>query len=197
MTGGGDKKKARKAGGRAVSQLQSGQAQYQADPIVQALRDLVGEVLSPGFTPDISGTLGANFASQAHSAAGNFLDQARSRLSGSGSGIRSGSARNAEYVAASGLGDALARGGRESVMQEHQARLQDAISGANIASSVLAPYYGWDQNIANAELGQAGILAQLAGIPSPGMQLGSSLGSLFGSTLGAAGHVGSFGNLFS
>lgn len=129
-------------------------------------------------------------AGLAHEAARNFTNAADTRFATT-SGARSGASQNAQHVAAAGLGTQLARLTAEETARAKLQRNQDLSTIFNSALAILGPLLQTRQNQVNAQLGQGGVYAQLAGVPGPVQ----GLGQFVGQTVTAAGAAGGFGPL--
>lgn len=132
-------------------------------------------------TPEAQDAMYRSGVSQAHAGANDFLKERMTQLQGyGGPGYRSGAARDAEFEAGARLGEGLAQAYRQTQLAMAQQRVPDLLNAANAGTSLLNNEFGLSQSVANAQLGQAGVLSQLAGVPTPGQQIGSGIGGILG-----------------
>lgn len=183
-----EEKATRQSAQAATKTVQQGAADYTASPEYQQITALVGQILAnpTTLTPQAVDAMNRQAIADANRGAREFLvdKQTMSQAPG-GAGYRSGSARDAEIQAASMFGENLASANRQVELAQAERRIPDLITAANAGQSLLQNKFGLQQSVANAQLGQAGILSQLAQIPSPAQQLGSGLGGVLGGVLTA------------
>lgn len=181
-------KSSRQSAQAATKTVQQGAADYTASPEYQQIVGLVGQILAnpTTLTPQAVDAMNRQAISDANRGAQGFLaDKMTMSQAPGGAGYRSGSARDAEIQAAAMFGEGLAGANRQVTLAQAERRIPDLITAANAGQSLLQNQFGLQQSVANAQLGQAGILSQLAQIPSPAQQVGSGLGGLLGGVVTA------------
>lgn len=185
-------KRARKAGERGVNTLQDAYQTFLQSPELQGLLSVAQQVSQNpvALGPDEVRLLTEQAASQGHEAARNQLQESRSQLS-TGPGVRSGSARAQETEIASGLGNQIATGTRQALLEAALQRLPSLAQSANVLQAVLGTaYQQFPTAISNAQLGQASLLSNIAAQPTPLGQALGTLGGLGGIALGGGGLKG-------
>lgn len=186
-------KKASSLAQQAPTTLAGGQQQYLADPNYIAVADLVSKLLgNPTISPDAISGMKTNAASEAQNAAQQSLKETHARAAGSGPGFRSGSTRGAEQGIAAQLGANIGNANRAIDMQAAERRSGDIINAVQLAMSLLNQQSQFPRDIANAQLGGAGVIG---GLPAPPTFLGS-LGGFLGQGATALAGGGAFNNLF-
>lgn len=181
-------KKSGKAAAAATRTVQTGQQDYLNSPEYAQVQALIGQVMANPLTmtPEAQETMYRSGVSQANAGANQFLNERMTQLEGyGGAGYRSGAAREAEYETGARLGEGLAQAYRQTQLAMAQQRVPDLLNAANAGTSLLNNEFGLSQSVANAQLGQAGVLSQLAGVPSPAQQIGGGAGGILGNILTA------------
>jgi hypothetical protein len=184
----------------AVKVLEAARQRYEGDPAFEQLNDLLAQLAGAKTFDDATvAKMKANARGTATDAANNYLGEARAQLS-QGPGMRSGAAREAERQTAVGLGETLAQMDREIDIMAAQQRIADLINNVNAVQGMLDQITKWDQAISQANLGGGQLMLGNAQMlfnqqNVANTALGSGIGGLAGSFLGAAGKAGSIGNL--
>jgi len=190
-------KKATKMATQAPATIQAAEAAYLSDPkVIQIMTNLSEMLSSPGtMTPQLVSGLKQNVAAEAHSAANTARDEMLARLGQTGN-VRGGSAVRGTNDIASRLGETIATGNRQlDVMAATQNR-QDQVQALNAALQFLTQRYSFPQNVANAQLGSAGVLGNIAAQPTPLQTLGQGIGGLAGNLVSAGGAAGGISKVF-
>lgn len=172
-------RRARQAGSAAVETLGTGYTQYTEDPLRVLLEDVVTGYAEQPLSASTA-ELYPGMAAEAHRGARNFLNERYDQLSSSGAGYRGGSARAAEIMAGSGLGDALARIGPQLAIQEDERRMNATTQSANLLRALLGDEYNWFGQISNAQLGQGSLMAGIAQQGTPLSNAAGGLGGILG-----------------
>lgn len=167
--------------------------QFLADPIFGQVRQATEQIFDTPLTfgPEQREGLFQRQAAMANRAANDFLTNARVQATGPGGpGFRSGSQRQAEILAASGLGEALANSRAQIELQgaqQDRTDLQNLMAtGADFLNLQQLP----QDKVVQALLGQGQVLGQ----QGPEQQgFGAALGGILGQ---AAGGITGNANLF-
>lgn len=173
-------KKATKAGGKAVTTAATSRQNYLESPEFAQVQALIGQVMANPLTmtPEAQDAMYRSGVSQANAGANQFLNERMTQLEGyGGPGYRSGAAREAEYETGARLGEGLAQAYRQTQLAMAQQRVPDLLRAAGAGSGLLGQVNALDQYVSNTQLGHAGNMAQIAGIPTIGAQIGTGVGN--------------------
>jgi len=189
-------KTASKTAGLAPKTLEQSRSNFLASPEYAGQQDIVQQILANPYTfsqQDID-RIYQGGAATAYQSANGFVDQQNAKQGAQGV-FRSGGTNALHAQAGAQLGEQLAGAQRQGQLMAAQQRIPDLANAYNLAGQLSQTRSAYDSNIANAQLGQANVLGGLAGQPTP-LQSGlGGLGSILGSTVGAAGQAGGFGKL--
>ena len=136
------------------------------------------------FSPDLVGRLKGGASRDASDALEGALRQIRGNAASSGVGVTSGPTQLAQLKGASGFANTLADRFLDIDQAAAAQRPLDIGNALGLLGGVLNDQFRFDELLANAELGAAGLIVQGASQPSPLAQIGGGLGSLAGTAIG-------------